>query len=73
MIYFITACFNRCNFTLRSLRQLNDQATALGVEYKFIVVDDNSTDGTVGDLEGLDFPICVLRTSGNYFWARAMR
>jgi GT2 family glycosyltransferase len=52
---------------------LNDQATALGVEYKFIVVDDNSTDGTVGELEGLDFPICVLRTSGNYFWARAMR
>jgi len=65
MIYIIIPVFNRKDFTRNCLLSLQNQTLK---EFKTIVVDDGSTDGTLKMLEK-DFPeVTIVKTSGNLFW-----
>jgi GT2 family glycosyltransferase len=65
MLYIVIPVFNRLSFTLaclNSLRQQTDQ------DFKTVVVDDGSTDGTAATL-AVDYPeVTVLPGTGSLFW-----
>jgi len=65
MIYIVIPVFNRKNFTRDCLESLRTQSCK---DFKTIVVDDGSTDGT-GEMLRTDFPeVIVLEGDGNLFW-----
>ncbi|MEM7511611.1 MAG: glycosyltransferase family 2 protein [Bacteroidota bacterium] len=65
MIYIVIPVFNRKEFTRKCLYSLQEQTFT---DFKIIIVDDGSTDGTDKMLEE-EFPEVIrLETSGNLFW-----
>ena len=70
-IAVILTCFNRKEKTSRCISSLRDGN--LEYDLDFIVVDDNSTDGTREALLQLGLNIKVIEGSGNLFWAGGMR
>jgi GT2 family glycosyltransferase len=65
MIYIVIPVFNRKKFTRECLESLRIQSFK---EFKTIVVDDGSTDGT-GEMLRTEFPeVIVLNGDGNLFW-----
>lgn len=65
----IFTCFNRKDKTVQCVKTLlNNKA-----EISFIIVDDNSSDGTVEVLEQMNFNKIILHGSGSLFWAGGMR
>jgi GT2 family glycosyltransferase len=68
MLYIVIPVFNRKHFTLECLLSLRKQTNK---NFRVIVVDDGSTDGT-GQLLAQDFPeVTVLKGDGNLFWTAA--
>jgi GT2 family glycosyltransferase len=68
MLYIVIPVFNRKHFTLECLLSLRKQTNK---NFRVIVVDDGSTDGT-GQLLAQDFPeVTVLQGDGNLFWTAA--
>jgi len=68
MIYIITPVFNRKNFTKNYLEALSQQTNQ---NFKTIIVDDGSTDGTVEMIEK-NFPnVILLKEKGDLWWAEA--
>lgn len=68
MIYIVTPVFNRKNFTKNYLEALSKQTCK---EFKIIIVDDGSTDGSSEMIE-TDFPyVILLKTKGDLWWAEA--
>jgi len=68
MIYIITPVFNRKRFTKNYLIALENQTNK---NFKVIVVDDGSTDGTREMIEQ-EFPeVVLLKEKGNLWWAEA--
>jgi GT2 family glycosyltransferase len=68
MIYIITPVFNRKNFTINYLEALEKQTNK---NFKTIIVDDGSTDGTA-DMVKEKFPdVIVLKEKGDLWWAEA--
>jgi GT2 family glycosyltransferase len=68
MIHIIIPVFNRKNFTRACLESLRKQTFK---DFRTIVIDDGSTDGT-GTMLKLDFPeVIVLDGDGNLFWTAA--
>ncbi len=68
MIYIVTPVFNRKEFTRNYLKALSKQTFN---EFKIIIVDDGSTDGTPERVEK-EFPdVILLREKGNLWWAEA--
>lgn len=68
MIFIIIPVFNRKEFTRNCLKTLSAQTVG---EYKIIVVDDGSTDGT-SEMITREFPnVIVLKGDGNLWWAGA--
>lgn len=68
MIYIVTPVFNRKTFTQNYLKALNEQSVK---EFKTIIVDDGSTDGTA-EMIAEQFPdVIVLRETGDLWWAEA--
>ena len=64
----LLTCFNRKEYTLKCLQQLNTS----GIEADIFLVDDCSTDGT-SDVVKRQFPeINLIRSTGNLFWNRGM-
>lgn len=68
MIFIVIPVFNRKEFTRNCLRSLNNQTYT---NYKTIVVDDGSTDGTAEMIIN-EFPeVHIIRGDGNLWWAGA--
>ncbi|QCR22817.1 glycosyltransferase family 2 protein [Pontibacter sp. SGAir0037] len=69
MIYIVIPVFNRKDFTRDCLLSLRKQTDP---NYKVIVVDDGSTDGTA-DMLKEEFPeVTVLFGDGNLFWTASV-
>ena len=67
-IYIITPIFNRKKFTKNYLKALEKQTVK---DFKVIIVDDGSTDGSAEMIEK-EFPnVILLKEKGNLWWAEA--
>ena len=67
----ILTCYNRREKTVNCIKSLvmkNQDA-----HFDFIVMDDNSSDGTVEALKQLPYKIDILHGDGNLFWCGGMR
>lgn len=68
MIFIITPVYNRRKFTQNYLKALAKQT---GKDFKVIIVDDGSTDGTAEMIE-TEFPeVILLKEKGDLWWAEA--
>lgn len=68
MIYIVTPVFNRKDFTKNYIIALNKQTNQ---NFKIIIVDDGSTDGTSEMIE-TEFPeVILLKENGDLWWAEA--
>ena len=68
MIFIIIPVFNRKEFTRNCLYSLSKQTYK---DYKIIIVDDGSTDGTFQMIEN-EFPeVHMIKGDGNLWWAGA--
>lgn len=68
MIYVITPTFNRVGFTRQYLEALEKQTVK---NFKTIIIDDCSTDGTQEMIE-YNFPnVVLLKEKGDLWWAEA--
>jgi GT2 family glycosyltransferase len=68
MIFIIVPVFNRKEFTKNCLKSLGRQTFK---DYKIIVVDDGSTDGT-SEMITNEFPdVHIIKGDGNLWWAGA--
>jgi GT2 family glycosyltransferase len=68
MIYIIIPVFNRLKFTTECIESLRRQTYS---DYKIIVVDDGSTDGTAEFLNQHYPETTVLKGDGNLWWTGA--
>ena len=69
MIYIVIPVFNRKHFTRECLKSLQRQTNQ---EFKAVVVDDGSTDGTA-DMLRAEFPeVDVLFGDGGLFWTASV-
>ena len=63
-------CFNRINFTIPCVKSLVEGNK--NISFRFIITDDNSTDGTKEALEKLPYSITILSGDGQLFWNGGM-
>ena len=66
----LATCFNRKNKTLQALKSLMEGNP--GIEFEFVICDDNSKDGTPEALSELDNTYVVMG-DGNSFYTGGMR
>lgn len=64
-------CFNRREKTVNCVKKLVSENQR--VSFKFVVVDDNSSDDTVEELSKLQEDINIIQTEGNLYYSRGMR
>lgn len=66
-------CFNRKEKTIKAVQTLSSRNRT--VDFSFIIVDDNSNDGTYEALTDMkaDYDIHLIRGSGNLYYSRGMR
>ena len=68
MIYIVTPVYNRKKYTKNYLNALKKQSVK---DFKVIIVDDGSTDGTSEMIEQ-EFPeVILLKENGDLWWAEA--
>jgi GT2 family glycosyltransferase len=67
----ILTCFNRKEKTVKCLTSLVKGNPF--IDFSFIVVDDNSNDGTVDAINELDLNTIILNGNGSLFWSGGMR
>lgn len=70
-IKIIFTCYNRKEKTFKCIRSLIDGN--LEHDISFIIVDDNSTDGTLEMIKSTDANVSILEGNGSLFWAGGMR
>lgn len=70
-IKVIFTCYNRKDKTLKCIKSLTDGNK--GYAISFIVVDDNSTDGTVAEIERSGCNCTVIHGNGSLYWSGGMR
>ena len=70
-ITVILTCFNRREKTISCVNSLIDGNPEF--ELCFVVVDDNSSDGTAEALQGLEADVKVIKGTGTLFWSGGMR
>lgn len=63
-------CFNRINYTVPCIKALAEGNP--NVSFRFIVTDDNSSDGTKEALEALPYALTLLTGDGQLFWNGGM-
>ena len=70
----IFTCHNRCDMTINCIKSLVEGNS--NISFSFVVVDDNSTDGTKDNIDSLinaGYDIHCISGDGNLFWAGGMR
>lgn len=68
MVYIVTPVFNRKEFTENYLRALSNQTNT---NFKVIIVDDGSTDGTA-EMVKKEFPdVILLKEKGDLWWTES--
>jgi len=69
MVFIIIPVFNRIDFTLRCLQSIVDQSYK---NYKVIIIDDGSSDGSAEKIKA-GFPqFTVLKGDGHYYWTKCV-
>lgn len=68
MIYIVTPVFNRKQFTQNYLIALKKQTNK---DFKVIIVDDGSTDGTSEMIEKIFPDVILLKEKGDLWWSEA--
>jgi GT2 family glycosyltransferase len=68
MIFIITPVFNRITFTDNYLKALSEQTDS---NFKIIIVDDGSTDGTSEMIEKNYPSVIILKQKGDLWWAES--
>jgi GT2 family glycosyltransferase len=69
---FFTISFNRKAKTLLSIKTICD-GMPLSCDFKIIVIDNNSTDGTYESINLLkNKNVSIFKTNKNYYWAEGM-
>lgn len=69
----VLTCFNRKSKTLECIRSLKLQKTTYEVDFKIVVVDDASVDGTSEAIRELYPDVDVLPGTGRLYWNGGMR
>lgn len=67
----IFTCFNRKEKTITAMKSLVEKNPSL--QMHFIIVDDNSTDGTAEAIKELFYDTEIITGTGNLFWCGGMR
>lgn len=67
----IFTCFNRKDKSVSCVKSLAEHNPE--TDFQFIVVDDNSSDGTKEALAELNYEIEIITGNGSLFWAGGMR
>jgi len=68
MIFIVIPVYNRINFTKKCLNSIKQQTYQ---NYRVVVIDDGSTDGTAA-LLAEEFPeVHVIQGDGNLWWTAA--
>lgn len=70
-ITVIFTCFNRKDKTIKAMTSLVEMNKT--VKFKFIIIDDKSTDGTVEAIRRLGYDIEIIIGTGKLFWCGGMR
>ena len=73
-ITVIFTCHNRCDMTINCIKSLVEGNS--NISFSFVIVDDNSTDGTKDNIDSLinaGYDIHCISGDGNLFWAGGMR
>ena len=68
----LIACHNRRTFTLGAICSVISAAHLAGVEARFVVFDDGSTDGSADAIRTLVPDATILAGTGSTYWARSM-
>ena len=68
MLYIVTPVYNRKKFTENYLIALSKQSVR---DFKIIIVDDGSTDGTSAMIKEYFPDVILLHGDGNLWWAEA--
>lgn len=69
MIHILIPFFNRKELTLDCLKSLSSQTYK---DYSTTVVDDGSTDNSSEEIENLYPQIKIVRSPGNWWWAKSL-
>lgn len=67
----IFTCFNRRKYTVRAMKSLVEKNKKL--DWKFIIVDDKSSDGTAEAIKALNYNTELIEGNGSLFWCGGMR
>lgn len=67
----VFTCFNRKEKTIQAMRSLVEKNRS--IDFKFIVVDDKSSDGTVDAIKKLEYDVEIINGTGSLFWCGGMR
>ncbi|MEP6750123.1 MAG: glycosyltransferase, partial [Bacteroidota bacterium] len=69
MVFIVVPVFNRVALTLKCLQSVANQTYK---DYKVIVIDDGSTDGTA-EMVQASFPASIIiKGDGNYYWTKCV-
>ncbi len=70
-IAVLITCFNRKEMTINCIKSLAE--TNKDIDFRFVVTDDNSSDGTKEALKKLPYKIKLIDGDGSLFWNGGMR
>lgn len=69
-IAVILTCYNRKSKTVNCIRSIADKNP--GLDFRFVVVDDESTDGTKEAVDDLPYHVKRIEGDGKLFWTGGM-
>ncbi|MFC2062042.1 glycosyltransferase family 2 protein [Elusimicrobiota bacterium] len=68
-IYIVIPTYNRKKYITRCLNMLKDQTYS---DFKIIVIDDGSSDGTADNINKYFPEVILIKVTGNYWWTKSV-